>query len=170
MPQECPRCRLLSPPEALLCDCGYDFQTGTLGLTAEAKGLSTLDRERVAGIADSYRALVGLVWLQVVAIIGNAVVRLVIRHAAPDVRSMILTSAAGAVLLASALAGRAAYRVMTQMGLPASTRWSGAIVFFGPFALLTLNVTTRDWFQRYGIAVGPLGPRAQDIDRLGRMS
>ena len=27
MSQACPRCRLLSPDEALRCDCGYDFTT-----------------------------------------------------------------------------------------------------------------------------------------------
>ena len=26
----CPRCRLLNPPEALRCDCGYDFATQTV--------------------------------------------------------------------------------------------------------------------------------------------
>lgn len=28
--QECPRCRLTSPPGALRCDCGYDFNTGKM--------------------------------------------------------------------------------------------------------------------------------------------
>jgi len=27
---ECPRCRLLSPPEALRCDCGWDFATQSM--------------------------------------------------------------------------------------------------------------------------------------------
>lgn len=27
---ECPRCRLLNPPEAERCDCGYDFKTGEI--------------------------------------------------------------------------------------------------------------------------------------------
>ena len=27
---ECPNCKLLNPPTAELCDCGYDFSTGTL--------------------------------------------------------------------------------------------------------------------------------------------
>ena len=26
----CPRCRLENPPEAMVCDCGYDFRTGTM--------------------------------------------------------------------------------------------------------------------------------------------
>ena len=34
MPQNtarrCPRCRLYNPPEALRCDCGYDFATATV--------------------------------------------------------------------------------------------------------------------------------------------
>ncbi len=30
MGQECPRCRLFSPDEALRCDCGYDFATRTI--------------------------------------------------------------------------------------------------------------------------------------------
>ena len=30
MGQECPRCRLFSPDEALRCDCGYEFATGTM--------------------------------------------------------------------------------------------------------------------------------------------
>jgi hypothetical protein len=29
-PRRCPRCRLDNPPEALRCDCGYDFRLGTV--------------------------------------------------------------------------------------------------------------------------------------------
>lgn len=30
MSQTCPRCRLISPPSAMRCDCGYDFATGKM--------------------------------------------------------------------------------------------------------------------------------------------
>ena len=30
MPNSCPNCQLINPPSALRCDCGYDFETGTM--------------------------------------------------------------------------------------------------------------------------------------------
>lgn len=30
---DCPRCRLLNPPSALRCDCGYDFPSGSMQRT-----------------------------------------------------------------------------------------------------------------------------------------
>jgi hypothetical protein len=39
---ECPVCRLINPPDTLLCDCGYDFKKG-------AGGKRTPFRKRHAG-------------------------------------------------------------------------------------------------------------------------
>jgi hypothetical protein len=30
MTKDCPRCKLVNPPTATRCDCGYDFATGTM--------------------------------------------------------------------------------------------------------------------------------------------
>ena len=27
---DCPKCKLVNPPTTVRCDCGYDFQTGTM--------------------------------------------------------------------------------------------------------------------------------------------
>ena len=40
---DCPNCKLVNPPTAARCDCGYDFQTGTIKesyLTERDKQLS----------------------------------------------------------------------------------------------------------------------------------
>ena len=53
----CPRCGLLSPPEALRCDCGYDFATKTVSasyLTAHLIDKQGGDEKALATAANWY--------------------------------------------------------------------------------------------------------------------
>lgn len=38
MIQDCPKCRLTCPPGTRYCDCGYDFETGTVNRTQTSSG------------------------------------------------------------------------------------------------------------------------------------
>jgi hypothetical protein len=50
---DCPNCKLVNPPTATRCDCGYDFQTNTMErsyLTERDKQLS----RKGAGVAGAF--------------------------------------------------------------------------------------------------------------------
>lgn len=50
MSQDCPRCRLLSPNEALRCDCGYDFTTRSVESSYLAAGIvKSQGHQRLSG-------------------------------------------------------------------------------------------------------------------------
>ena len=40
---ECPQCRLFNPPEAVRCDCGYNFNTGQRGPRTTENSLTVFD-------------------------------------------------------------------------------------------------------------------------------
>jgi hypothetical protein len=55
LPMDCPNCKLVNPPNAERCDCGYDFQTRMIEhsyLTERDKSLT-----RGAGVAATVLAL-----------------------------------------------------------------------------------------------------------------
>jgi len=50
---DCPRCKLTNPDTAQRCDCGYDFETKTVGkpfVTVEPKGIGTTVKNVSIGI------------------------------------------------------------------------------------------------------------------------
>ena len=50
MSQDCPRCRLLSPDEALRCDCGHDFTTRSVESSYLDTGIvKSQGRQRLSG-------------------------------------------------------------------------------------------------------------------------
>lgn len=54
---ECPRCKIINPPTAETCDCGYSFRLGTLVEGAQ--------RKRGAGRFDG-DSLIALGWVLIV--------------------------------------------------------------------------------------------------------
>jgi len=58
---ECPNCKLLNPPDALRCDCGYDFASGKI-----QSGGGTLQTARPADKALSRWSILGIGLLVVV--------------------------------------------------------------------------------------------------------
>lgn len=61
MGKDCPRCDLANPPEALRCDCGYDFalrQVARSYLTNK----DVVQRARETEAQDDSMHVLGLVW------------------------------------------------------------------------------------------------------------
>lgn len=56
---ECPRCRLVNPPQASRCDCGYDFATGRVEVSHLTRGggglpLASLGDRFLAQLVDGF--------------------------------------------------------------------------------------------------------------------
>jgi uncharacterized RDD family membrane protein YckC len=64
---KCPKCGLFNPPEAVRCDCGWDFASNTikesfLGPTASSlANLASLDKRLIGQIIDSLIAIAAIV-------------------------------------------------------------------------------------------------------------
>src|SRR5215813_7928728 len=57
---ECPNCKLISPPNSMRCDCGYDFQSGT---AEENRTFSTSVKTGLGTILKAVAGGAGLVCL-----------------------------------------------------------------------------------------------------------
>ena len=165
--QECPRCHLISDPDASACDCGYEFASGALGAQRAACGLSRTDREAVAETADRYRTLLGIVLLQ--AMLGGgsrAVAHLAKASGGPE--AVFVVSIVSILLLVGVgvVAAAHAYGAAKGMGLRSPGVWAAAILFGGILAVLVMNGRAREWSARHDLRFGLLGPNRNDIDRF----
>lgn len=57
---ECPRCRLLNPDSAEVCDCGYNFKTGNVQKSYSKATAPTSGVKGGSFAASSFRTLAGL--------------------------------------------------------------------------------------------------------------
>ena len=165
----CPRCKLLNDPSATICDCGYEFATGTLGVQREGRGLSQKERAAIADTADRYRGLVAIAFAQ--ALLGGSsrvVVQLLKRSGTPE--GVLLGSSISALLILSLAiyVATRAYRLATEMALRNPGGWATTVLVGGIFGVMIFNTYARQWSERFGIRFGVLGPNRADIERFAR--
>ena len=165
--QECPRCRLISDPGASVCDCGYEFATGTLGAQRAARGLSRSEREAVAETADRYRTLLGVTLLQAILGAGSRAVAHVARTSGGPEAVLVVSIVSIVVLVGVGIVAAVhAYGTARGMGLRGPGLWAAATLFGGILTVLVLNGRAREWAARHDLGFSVLGPNRKDIDRF----
>lgn len=90
----CPRCGLLSPPEAVRCDCGYDFSSG------ETKQSLLTGRRELQRVHDRLQPVSGsaIFWLLAPLAVGLVTPSLVILYLEVSVGHVSLLAAASDIL------------------------------------------------------------------------
>jgi hypothetical protein len=68
MIRTCPRCRLVNPPEAQRCDCGYDFESQRVGTSP----LTSAERAKAVGSTNT--VLLGCVYGVLGGVCGSILV------------------------------------------------------------------------------------------------
>jgi hypothetical protein len=95
-PMECPKCRLLNPPNAIRCDCGWDFTSNTMRESYLTPTRTSPSRAGFGGI--DMMGWASLVIGALASIVGTSVL------VAPDVDESIRAQGATKSLIFAALA------------------------------------------------------------------
>ena len=168
-PRTCPQCRLLNDLGATLCDCGYDFGSGTLGVQRAGVGMPQRERAAIAETADRYRALVATAFVQAIAGASGRVLMLFLKRAGNDQAVLVASLVSlGLVLSLAAYVATQAHRVATEMKLRNPGGRATTVLVGGIFGVLAMNSWARQWSERFGIRFGVFGPNSQDIERFAR--
>src|SRR5512142_2063465 len=61
-PMDCPKCKLVNPPTAKRCDCGYDFETHTMEESYLTERDKQLSKPKMAGAIFATVVLVKLIF------------------------------------------------------------------------------------------------------------
>ena len=109
---DCPRCRLVNPPDAKRCDCGYDFETKTVEASYSPQALpKDVETSLIVLIAwnalvallafatrDVYRVLGAVAWMTLVWVLYS---RLLKRSNAARIALAVLTFPIGTAFFLS---------------------------------------------------------------------
>ena len=172
-PRVCPKCRLLNEPDTEICDCGYNFVTGTKGIPrAAAQVVATGNVDMVEDGALEYRRLVGLIGVGALLSLGSRALHWSIRGEAPGSVLAISLLTFGVLLAVGVLSAKAAYRVALAVDARLAAAYAvGCFVpGIGILTLLALSSRASDWARRHGLEMGLLGPTRQSLDALRRAS
>ena len=167
-PKSCPQCRLLSDPAATICDCGYEFATGTLGVQRAGKGMSQKQRAVIADTADRYRGLVAIALVQALLGGGGRTGASILKRENPEAALVVGGVSAFMVLLLATYAATRAYGLATEMALRNPGGWATTVLVGGILGVMIFNTSARQWSEKLGIRFGLLGPNRQDIERFAR--
>jgi hypothetical protein len=68
----CPKCRLVNPPSAARCDCGYDFDSGLVAQSYISPKQLTFERARGAIDARASAKALAAAWVSAVVLLSLA--------------------------------------------------------------------------------------------------
>jgi len=171
-PKKCPKCRLVNEPGAVTCDCGFNFETKSMqaprSVDRTQRPVDTLEAQLVLEVAEGYRALVGIIGLQMLCFAGSRGLNVGTQSSNNNVLAILGVVATVAALALAILAAVKGYRLADAM--QSSAPWAWAIGFFVPcvslFVLLALSARATDFCRRYGLRVGLLGPTRDSIEEF----
>jgi hypothetical protein len=152
-----------------MCDCGYEFASGTLGVQRAGVGMPQRERAAIADTADRYRTLVATAFVQALAGgSGRALILLLKRNENDQAVLVASLVSLGLVVSLAAYVATLAHRVAIEMKLRGAGGWAATVLVGGIFGVMLMNSWARQWSERFGIKFGILGPNRQDIERFAR--
>jgi hypothetical protein len=154
--RSCPRCTLVNPDSALVCDCGYP-------LNVDASTVASVwPRERIIQIRGRgiTAAIFGLAFLY----LTFAQLRGAERHEREEVRFYVhFSGSAPVLLLFGVLLTVFPHRAATALDRRAGTK---PVVWLGAFVLLTIGIVFTIWVERKFEAYGYARPRPPPLQEV----
>lgn len=157
MVKDCPKCRMVNPPEAVRCDCGYDFVSRKMeqSYLSAADEKAMLSRDDLRSTALYQKGILCCI-LAYFLLVGVSFVL------PPEVRLLLAVVA----LLISIAATMFVFLLATKVystALGVALGILTLIPFIGLIVLLSINGQANAILKKHGIKVGLLGAKLADL-------